>query len=87
MNMEAGGETILVTFAREGSAAQAFHPLVNGEVARFTPAGNGRMTDNATGSTWDAITGECLDGAMKGARLSARSSKMSYRKSRKPLGA
>ena len=87
MNLEAGGEAVLLTFARDGSEAQAFDPLVNGKVARFTVAGNGRMTDNATGSTWDAVTGECLLGAMKGTRLAERHDKVAYRKSRKPLNA
>ena len=87
MNMEAGGETVLVTFAREGSEAQAFHPVVNGKISRFTLAGNGRMTDNATGSIWDAMTGECLSGPMKGARLTERPDKLAYRKSRKRVRA
>jgi len=87
MNMETGGEAVLVTFAREGSEAQAFDPLVNGKVSRFTLAGNGRMTDSATGSTWDAMTGECLAGPMKGTCLAERHDKVAYRKSRKPLNA
>jgi len=85
MNMEADGESVLVTFAREGAEAHGFHPLVNGRVSRFTLAGNGRMCDRATGSIWDAMTGECLSGAMKGTRLTERPDKLAYRKSRKIL--
>ena len=48
MNLEAGGETILVTFARHGSEAQAFLPMVNGAVSRFTPAGRGNRGASAT---------------------------------------
>lgn len=87
MNLEAGGEAVLVTFAREGSEAQAFHPVVNGKVSRFTWAGKGKMTDRETGSIWDAITGECLSGAMKGARLTERPEKITYRRGRKHLDA
>jgi hypothetical protein len=87
MNMEAGGEAVLVTFARQGSEAQSFLPLVNGKMSRFTPARNGKMTDRATGSTWDAITGKCLSGAMKGARMTKRPDKLACRKSRKTLNA
>ena len=87
MNMEAAGEAVLLTFARDGSEARAFDPLVNGELVRFTVVGNGTMTDSATGSTWDVITGECLWGAMKGARLTERPDKVNYRKSRRALSA
>lgn len=78
MNMEAGGEAVLVTFARNGTESRAFTPLVDGRVAKFSPAGGGKMTDSATGSTWDALTGECLSGAMKGERLAGRPGKVSY---------
>ena len=87
MNMEAGGEAVLVTFARDGSEARVFDPLVDGELLRFTVAGNGKMTDSATGSNWDVITGECLWGAMKGACLTERPDKMAYPKPRKALTA
>lgn len=85
MNMEAGGEAVLVTFARVGTSAQSFHPVVDGKVSRFTLAGNGRMTDSVTGSIWDAVTGECLSGPMKGASLSVRSTGMTRRDSRRML--
>ena len=85
MNMEADGEAILVTFVRNGSVARAFDPCVNGQPARFTATGAGRMTDSATGSTWDAITGECLWGAMKGRCLTARSGQAPYCRPRVPL--
>ena len=85
MNREADGEAVLLTFVRDGSDARAFDPCVNGEPARFTAVGNGRMTDSATGSTWDAITGECILGAMKGACLNERPDKVPYRTPRKIL--
>ena len=87
MNMEAGGETVLVTFAREGLEARAFNPVVDGKVVRFAVAGGGKMTDSATGSTWDALTGECLSGTMKGARLTERPDKVAYRRSRRVIKA
>jgi hypothetical protein len=87
MNMEAGGEAVLVTFAWDGSEARVFDPLVNGGLLRFTVAGNGKMTDSATGSNWDVITGECLWGAMKGARLIERLDKVASRNPRKALTA
>ena len=87
MNMEADGEAVLLTFVRDGSDARAFDPCVNGGTARFTAVGNGRMTDSATGSTWDAITGECLWGAMKGRCLTVRSGQVPCCRERAPLSA
>lgn len=82
MNMEAGGEAVLVTFTRSGSEARRFNPVVDGRVVRFTPAGNGKMTDSATGSTWDALTGECLFGPKKGECLTGSPGLVAERKSR-----
>jgi hypothetical protein len=79
INLKAGGEDVLVTFAREGAEAQAFRPVVKGRFSRFTLAGNGRMTDSATGSTWDAMTGECLSGSMRGIRPLTRTNGRSKR--------
>ena len=85
MNTEAAGEAVLVTFARNGSRARAFDRNVNGRPARFTATGNGRMTDSATGSTWDVITGECLWGPMKGSCLTERPDQVPRCRQRAPL--
>ncbi|NNC90527.1 MAG: DUF3179 domain-containing protein [Akkermansiaceae bacterium] len=80
MNLQAGGNPILVTFADAGNRAQAFDPSLDGEVARFETAGQGRMKDTRTGSLWDAVTGVCLHGVHKGKKLAPRPGTISYRK-------
>ena len=49
-------------------AALAFDRRLDGEPLEFTPAGDGRFTDDRTGSTWN-ILGQAVDGELTGARL------------------
>ncbi len=72
MHMEAAGEAVLVTFDRVGQTSRSFRPVVDGRQVRFTSAGGGKMKDSATGSVWDATSGECESGEMKGKRLEVR---------------
>ncbi len=72
MHVEAAGEAVLVTFDRIGQTSRSFRPFVDGLQIRFTSAGGGKMKDNATGSVWDASSGECESGELKGKRLETR---------------
>lgn len=49
-------------------AALAFDRRVNGEALAFSPADDGRFTDDRTGSTWNLL-GQAVDGELAGARL------------------
>ncbi len=72
MHMEAAGEAVLVTFDRAGRTSRSFSPVVDGRLVRFSPVEGGKMKDSATGSLWNASTGECVSGEMKGKRLAPR---------------
>ncbi len=79
MNLEAAGEPLLVTFSPGGKRAQAFDREQDGRSLRFENAGDGRMVDLATRSTWDVVTGECQEGTLKGRQLTPRAGTLSYR--------
>ncbi|MCY4136426.1 MAG: DUF3179 domain-containing (seleno)protein [bacterium] len=49
-------------------AALAFDRRVDGESLEFAPAGDGRFTDDRTGSTWNVL-GQAVGGELTGARL------------------
>lgn len=49
-------------------AALAFVRRVGGEALEFSPAGEGRFTDDRTGSVWN-VTGQAIDGELVGTRL------------------
>jgi hypothetical protein len=70
--MEAAGEAVLVAIDRAGQMSRSFSTLVDGRLLRFTALGATKMKDNATGSVWSAITGECESGEMQGRRLAVR---------------
>ena len=50
------------------------------KVIRFEAAAEGKMKDTGTSSTWDAVTGECVAGSLKGEKLKLRPGTISYRK-------
>ncbi len=49
-------------------AALAFDRRVDGEPLEFSPLGNGRFTDNRTGSTWNVL-GQAVEGELAGTTL------------------
>ncbi|MYH71152.1 MAG: DUF3179 domain-containing protein [Acidimicrobiia bacterium] len=49
-------------------AALAFDRRVDGEVLEFSPLGQGRFTDDRTGSTWNVL-GQAVEGELAGTRL------------------
>lgn len=52
-------------------------PIVNGRVHRFRVTGiynaMSMMSDDETGSVWEHVTGECIQGSLQGAQLNTRS--------------
>ena len=49
-------------------AALAFDRRVDGEALEFSPLGQGRFTDDRTGSTWNVL-GQAVEGELAGTRL------------------
>ena len=83
VNDAVGGEPIVILWApgtvsglgsstvaggEEVGSAVVFSRTLDGEFLEFEPAGDGRMTDLATGSTWN-LDGVAVEGPEEGARL------------------
>jgi hypothetical protein len=54
--------------SRDVGAVGAFYPEAAGRTLSFEAAGDGRFTDDATGSTW-AVSGRAVAGPLEGSRL------------------
>lgn len=67
LHLEIGGESVLVVRGRDGGV-RAFLPRAGGRGLRFR-RDEGRLRDEATGSSWDAETGRCVAGALAGSAL------------------
>lgn len=78
--VKAGDEPLVFTHTERGGSVQAFSATVDSRELRFTRTSDTEMTDEETGSRWDMLSGEALDGPMKGRRLPIRSGTISYRK-------
>jgi hypothetical protein len=61
-------DAIAVELSRDVGTAGTFDPRLDGRRLRFTPAGEGRFRDRATGSLWD-ITGRAVEGPLRGQQL------------------
>lgn len=83
MHMKAAGEVVLVAIDRAGGTSRSFSPLVDGSPVRFTSLGADKMTDDATGSVWNAMTGECESGDLQGRRLEVRADGRTMRRPRR----
>ena len=70
------GEELVVTLDLDSTSAAAFSRKVDGKVCQFRPKGKGLMEDIDTGSVWNVIKGECIEGKLKGRRLTLVASKI-----------
>ena len=73
-------ERVLVTLGGVGNRIQAFDPLLDDGFLTFFHAGGNLMRDRETGSTWDLVTGVCLEGELAGKALTLRPGTISYEK-------
>jgi hypothetical protein len=78
VNVNIGGEPVLVTFNTETGTGVAFTRQLGDQVLTFTPSGDLQMTDAETGSTWDALQGEAVDGPLMGETLTRIKSTSSF---------
>lgn len=73
------GRKLLVTFEASGSAPYLYDRRVGGTALTFQFR-RGRILDAKTGSLWDAETGRCVAGTMKGQQLTPLAGIISYRR-------
>ncbi len=68
-----GGEPVMVTYCTVCRTGRAWKPEVNGQPETFRLVGmdhfNAMFEDSRTGSWWRQVTGECIEGPLKGQRL------------------
>ena len=83
VNDTVGEEDLLVTFDPVSATGVAFHRDVTGDILTFRPLETGEgespmMVDDQTGSRWLILTGEAIDGELKGAQLQPLSSNYAF---------
>lgn len=73
INDEIDGVPVVVWFDPASQTGRAFERTVNGQVLMFAgdPQNPAMITDENTGSRWNALTGEAIAGSLAGERLSA----------------
>lgn len=64
-----GDEPVLLVWRGVANGSAAFGARADGRRLHFTLEPDGRLRDGETGSAWDALTGEGVEGALKGRRL------------------
>ena len=77
INGEVGGEPVVVFTATGGLTVTAFSRNVDGQSLNFEYAGDGRFTDQETGTSWD-FAGRGGDGPLSGNRLERVSTRRSF---------
>jgi hypothetical protein len=78
MNVSLPKANFLLTFDPESTDINLFSRRVGDQELTFVPAGGGRVRDQQTGTTWNARTGEAVDGRLKGQRLQTHLGMISY---------
>ncbi len=79
LNDSVGGRDILVTFDQEMTEAAVFSRRIEDRVFTFRPSNNSElMEDSQTGTVWDKITGESVEGPLLGAQLTRLPSTQSF---------
>ncbi len=73
-----GKQHLLFTYSDHGKRVQSFSRMINGKALNFLATENDTMTDQETGSTWNAVTGRCLTGKLKGTHLKRIPGTISY---------
>lgn len=70
VNDTAGSDDVLVVFNPESANGVVFNRQLDDQVLTFQATSDPtRITDDETGSTWDAFSGEALDGPLAGQML------------------
>ena len=69
VNDDIGSTPVVVTFSPESGSGVVFNRQLDGETLTFSDAPGNQMTDDATNSRWDTLTGVALDGPREGQQL------------------
>lgn len=72
------GQPVVVLFDRDSVTARLYSRKVKDRELIFESRG-GKITDRETGSTWEPVTGQAVDGALKDSHLQALPAIVSYR--------
>ena len=78
VNHQVGGVPVLVVFNQETGTGVVFNRDVNGQTLTFAPTEGLRLQDNETGTTWDGLTGEAIEGSLQGQALTRLKSTSSF---------
>jgi len=78
VNDVVGEHNLLVVFDPDSAASVVFDREVDGQVLTFSETSPGTLTDAETGTTWDAFSGEALDGPLAGRALQRVKSTRSF---------
>jgi hypothetical protein len=78
MNLTLPRANLLLTFDPDSTDINLFSRRVGSQDLTFAAAGTGRIRDEQTGTTWNARTGEALEGRLKGQRLQTHLGMISY---------
>lgn len=69
VNDMVGGVPLVVAFNAASGTGQVFDRRVGSQTLTFASAGDDRFVDDQTGSTWNLLTGEAVDGDLRGTQL------------------
>ncbi|MCH8891871.1 MAG: DUF3179 domain-containing protein [Chloroflexi bacterium] len=82
INDHFAGEEVVITFEPTSESAAAFQRRLNGKTLTFEPAqvraGVALMRDQETGSLWQVLTGQAVEGPLFGERLERLPSHYSF---------
>ena len=78
INHEAGGEPILVVFNAETGTGVVYEREVDGRTLTFSQVKGATVTDAETGTQWNGLTGEALEGPLTGETLTRVKSTSSF---------
>ena len=78
VNYENNNNSFLVLFDQATGLGIVFDRTVEDQLLSFKLQDNFKIIDNETGSTWDGITGEAIDGPLAGKRLTRLKSTASF---------
>ncbi len=78
INHQVGGVDILVVFNRDPGSGVVYDRSVDGQTLTFQPDDGLKLTDLETGTIWDGLTGEALEGPLAGKSLQRVKSTTSF---------
>jgi hypothetical protein len=78
VNYEVGGEPVLVVFNAETGTGVVYEREVDGQLLTFSRVEGTIIMDAETGTEWNGLTGEALEGQLAGSTLSRVKSTSSF---------